>query len=81
MFSKDMCYQDALADEIYRNEHKPPQVSEHYILSGKLFNNRDELIRNGTRLYGDAGHIWEQCSKLATELLNYPDHKLHKLIK
>jgi len=55
------------------------KVSEHYILSGKLFNKRALLKRHGVRLYGDYGHQYEDCQELATEMLNCPDHKAWSL--
>jgi len=56
------------------------KVSEHYILTGKLFNKRDELKRYGVKLWGDYGNQYDKCRELATEMLNYKDHKLHQLI-
>jgi len=73
-------YSEGLQDIAYCKE-KAPKVSEHYILTGKLFHLRDELKRNGSRIWGDYGNVYDQCSKLATEMLSYKDHAVWKLIK
>ena len=77
MFNGDSLQNTMEASRIF---NEAPKVSEHYILSGKLFNKRELLKRHGVKLWGDYGNVYDKCRELATEMLNYKSHNVWEII-